>query len=150
MINSQTSFWMCKEETKLSVSIKGYIKMGLSSVGRKDNVRMTSRGIKGETINFMASDLCVQVFYCIIKHMCVMSCLSLCIKVVHPPSPTQPSSHTLNNICFYRRQGEFSHYENKHNPYFLLHFQNVQTCEWKRQNEFLRKLNKQPTIKLYV
>lgn len=95
----------------------------------------------------MASEFCIQIFHCKIEHL---SMKSLCIKVVRPHSPCLPFSHILNNVCSYRRQGKFSHYKNKHNSYFLFRFQKAQTCEWKRQNEFLRKLYKQSTIKLCV
>ena len=56
MINSQTEFWMYKEGTKSSVSVRVYIKKGWGGIGRKDNVKMTPRGINGKISNFMASD----------------------------------------------------------------------------------------------
>ena len=94
---------MYKEGTKLFLSIKGYIKKELSGVGRKDNVKMTLRGIKGKISNSMASDSFIQISYCTIKHLSVTCCACLCIKVVGPPLPCLSSFHTLNNVCSHRR-----------------------------------------------
>lgn len=100
---------------------------------------MTPRGIKGKINSFMSSESFIQIFDCTSKHLSVTSFPSLCIKVVCPPLSSLPSSHTLSNVCYYRRQGKFSHYKNRHSSYCLLHFQKAQTCEWKRENEFLQK-----------
>lgn len=78
----------------------------------------------------------IQICHCTIKHLSVTSFPSLCITGVCPPLSCLPSSHTLSNVCHYRRWGKFSHYKNRHNSYCLLHFQKAQTCEWKRENEF--------------
>lgn len=95
---------------------------------------MTLRGIKGKISNFMTSESFTQIFHCIIKSLSMTSCPSLCIKVVCPHSPCLRSSHTSDNACSYRRQGKFSHHKNKHNSYFLFHFQKAQTHFWRAQS----------------
>lgn len=71
---------MSKEETKLPLHIKRYIKRGLRGAGRKHNVKVTPRGTKEEISNFMASDSFIQIFYYTIKHLSVTTARLFALK----------------------------------------------------------------------